>query len=112
MIFVDTNVLIDVLEDDPKWMTWSRGQRDRLSTMKRLVIDAIVYAELAPPFAGVADLDAILARLEIDVLPLSNHAAFLAGKAHQAYRRANGSRFRPLSDFLSARTRSRSEFRY
>ncbi|HAY26641.1 MAG TPA: DNA-binding protein, partial [Candidatus Accumulibacter sp.] len=35
MLLVDTNVLVDVLEDDPEWADWSIGQLRALSQIHR-----------------------------------------------------------------------------
>ena len=47
MLLVDTNVLVDVLEDDPQWADWSVGQLRAQSKIHRLAINPIIYAELA-----------------------------------------------------------------
>jgi len=44
-LLVDTNVIIDVLTDDPAWAEWSVAQLDRHSD-SGLVINPVVYAEL------------------------------------------------------------------
>jgi predicted nucleic acid-binding protein len=33
MILVDANVLLDVLQDDPKWAAWSQGQLESAAHM-------------------------------------------------------------------------------
>ena len=44
MLLVDTNVLVDVLEDDPQWADWSIPQL-RLQAQSRLEIQATVQAQ-------------------------------------------------------------------
>jgi predicted nucleic acid-binding protein len=44
MTLVDTNVLLDVATDDPKWARWSLRQLDAASMRGPIVINAIVYA--------------------------------------------------------------------
>src|ERR1700722_16341243 len=39
MVLVDTNVLLDVLEDDPKWATWSQEQLDGARLADSLAIN-------------------------------------------------------------------------
>ena len=60
MILVDTNVLIDVLEDDPQWAEWSVTQLRAHSKIHELGINAIVYAELSLAFERLEQLDAAL----------------------------------------------------
>lgn len=47
MILVDTDVLIDVLEDDPRWADWSVAQLRAQSQVHALATNPIVYAELS-----------------------------------------------------------------
>ncbi len=56
-MLVDTNVILDVLHDDPQWATWSSEQLIAASTGP-MWINPIVYAGLAGGFTSRADLDA------------------------------------------------------
>lgn len=46
MILVDTNVLLDVVTDDPIWAEWSIAQLEAASLQGPLVINDVVYASL------------------------------------------------------------------
>ncbi len=96
---VDSNVLIDVLADDPHWAAWSIDQLERLGLEAPLVINPIIAAELSPRFARAADLEQALALLPLRREPLPWSAAFLAGQAFKAYRRRQGEKRSPLPDF-------------
>jgi predicted nucleic acid-binding protein len=100
MIFVDTNVLIDLLDRSGVWSSWSRismrGYR------QPLVTNHVVFAELAPHFAEPAFAAGFLGVVGVELLPLDAPAAFRAGRAHAAYRRAGGAREAILADFLIA----------
>lgn len=50
-MLVDTNILVDVFEDDPDWVEWSVSQLQSPSKVHKLVINAIIYAELLPSVA-------------------------------------------------------------
>jgi len=97
-ILVDTNVLVDVLTDDPQWSQWSSDAFCACMDHARMVIDTAVYAELAVRYPSVDALEQMIsaAGLEREQIPWS--AAFLAGKAFEAYRRAGGTRRSPLPD--------------
>jgi predicted nucleic acid-binding protein len=97
--FVDSSVLLDVFTEDERWLEWSEAAlREALATGP-LVVNAIVLAEVAPRFSTIEALQASLPRrLLIEEPPAS--AAFLAGHAHAAYRRAGGERAQILADFL------------
>ena len=100
MIFVDTNVLVDVLEDDQKWADWSIGQMRELSKIHELAINPIIYSELSLTFARVEDLDVVLADLELKFLEIPRTALFLAGKAFAKYRKRGGVKNNVLADFF------------
>ena len=100
MILVDTNILVDVLQDDPKWADWSEQQLAKAAASGPVIVNPLVYAELAPLYPSPSDLNQVLATLMIDVEEMPTEAWFLAGKAHHAYRRRGGTRKGVLSDFF------------
>jgi hypothetical protein len=99
-MLVDTNVLIDVLENDPDWADWSLAQLQAQSRVHRLVINPIVYAELSLTFSAFEVLDEALNDMELPVLEMPRQALFLAGKALVKYRRNGGVKNSVLGDFF------------
>ncbi len=99
-MLVDTNVLVDVLEDDPEWADWSVAQLRAQSKVHRLVINPIIYAQLSLTFSTFEGLDGVLASLELPVEEVPRPALFLAGKAFVKYRREGGSKHNVLGDFF------------
>lgn len=57
MNLFDTNVLLDIATADPTWLTWSEMQFRTAAAQGPILINPIIYAELAPAFASAADLD-------------------------------------------------------
>ena len=100
MLLVDTNVLVDVLEDDPAWAEWSIGQLRSQSKIHRLAINPIIYAELSAIFSTLEALDDTLDDLDLILLEIPRPALFLAGKAFVRYRRAGGGKYNVLADFF------------
>ncbi|RDD82667.1 type II toxin-antitoxin system VapC family toxin [Dyella tabacisoli] len=100
---VDSNVLIDVLGDDPRWADWSLDQLDRLGQQAPLVINPLILAELSPRYERASELEDALSGLPLKREALPWDAAFLAGQAFKLYRGAKGAvagRARsPLPDF-------------
>jgi predicted nucleic acid-binding protein len=98
-VLVDTNVLVDLLTDDPIWAEWSTDAFCACMDHARLVIDTTVYAELAVRYDTVERLEQMIdaAGLEREHVPWS--AAYLAGKAFEQYRCGGGTRRSPLPDF-------------
>ena len=100
MLLVDTNVLVDVLEDDPEWADWSIGQLRAQSRIHRLAINPVIYAEISVRFRSVEDLDEAIPSNDYLRAALPWSAAFLAGKAFVDYRRRGGTRTSTLPDFF------------
>ncbi len=99
-MLVDTNVLVDVLENDPDWADWSVAQLRAQAQIHRLVINPVIYAELSLTFSTVEALDEALAELQIPVIEVPKPALFLAGKAFVKYRRQGGTKTSVLADFF------------
>ncbi|GAA4182346.1 type II toxin-antitoxin system VapC family toxin [Shinella granuli] len=100
MFLVDTNVLLDLVTEDPVWAAWSQAELEAAALLGPLGINDVVYAELSVRYRDIADLDAMIALAQLDHLPIPRQALFLAGKAFQAYRRTGGSRTGVLPDFF------------
>ena len=100
MLLVDTNVLVDVLQDDPQWADWSIGQLRAQSRIHALVINPVIYAEFSIGYARIEEVEAVLAAVAIPVAQMPREALFLAGKAFLQYRQRGGSRSGVLPDFL------------
>ncbi len=100
MILVDSCVLMDVLGGDPVWASWSQAQLDIWSERGPLLINPIIYAELAPGYTDPQSLEVAITIAALDYRDVPKAALFLAGKAHQTYRRRGGGRARVLADFV------------
>jgi len=100
MVLVDTNVLVDVLENDPEWADWSIAQLRAQSKVHRLAVNPIIYSELSLTFSTVEALDQTLDGLGLVMIEVPRAALFLAGKAFVRYRRRGGRRNNVLADFF------------
>ena len=96
---VDTNVLSDVLNSDPVWAEWSADRLAEAFDDGPVVINPIIYAELAPCFTKVELLDSAVPADRLTREPLPYQAGFLAGHVHLRYRHAGGTKRSPLPDF-------------
>lgn len=96
---VDTNVLVDLLDEDLEWRDWSASMLERASRQGRLLINPLVFAEVSVTFDTVEELDEALPPAYFVREPLPWAAAFLAGKAFATYRRRGGKRSALMSDF-------------
>lgn len=118
---VDANVLLDLLTEDPAWLTWSQDALAEAADAGPLWINPLVYAEVSVRFTAIEDLEDALPPDQFRRAPLPWEAAFLAGKAFVAYRRRGGTKGAVLPDFyigahaavtgLSLLTRDAARFR-
>ena len=100
MVLVDSNVVIDVWQDQPQWFDWSAAQLRAQSQVHELAINPIIYAELSLNYDSIETLDARVANLKLTLLELPRAALFLAGQAFRKYRRTGGSTSGVLPDFF------------
>ncbi|MGC0055675.1 type II toxin-antitoxin system VapC family toxin (plasmid) [Brucella pituitosa] len=100
MTLVDTNVLLDLVTDDPQWADWSIGQLETASLTGPLLINDVIYAELAVRYERIEDLDQFIETAGLQITSFPREALFLAGKVFTRYRRAGGSRTGVLPDFF------------
>ena len=98
-VLVDSNVLLDVLTEDPRWYQWSADSLARQAERDVLAVNPIIYAEVSVGFVRIEELDAALPTAMIHRLALPWDAAFLAGKCFVIYRKRGGTRRSPLPDF-------------
>jgi len=96
---VDTNVLVDYLDEDEEWCDWSAAMLSDAAVRGALVINPIVYAELSVRYARVEELEQALPHDYFIRAHLPWAAAFLAGKCFAQYRRRGGVKRSPLPDF-------------
>lgn len=96
----DANVLLDIATADPIWLAWSEGQFRAAAAQGLILINPIIYAELAPAFVTESDLDRWLAPEVFQRLPLPYSAGWLAAQAFVKYRRAGGVKNSALPDFF------------
>ena len=100
MLLVDTNVLVDVLQNDPQWAKWSISQMRAQSSLHALVINPIIYAEMSLSFSTLEALDDVVDTLALELREIPRPALFLAAKAYAQYRRRGGSKLQVLPDFF------------
>lgn len=100
MTLVDTNVLLDLVTNDPHWANWSISQLEARSLGGPLFVNDVIYAELAVRYQRIEDLETFIEEAGLEILPMPREALFLAGKVFTQYRRAGGSRTGVLPDFF------------
>jgi len=99
-ILVDSNVLLDVITADPNWTAWSAAALVAHLERGPLVINPIVYAEIAFDIETIEAVETMLPPADYEYAPIPREAAFLAARCHARYRAAGGARTMILPDFL------------
>ena len=100
MTLVDTNVLLDLVTNDPDWSEWSLARLEEAALAGPILINDIIYAETSIRYDRIEDLDAMLSQALIEIAATPRSALFLAGKAFRRYRAAGGTRTGVLPDFF------------
>jgi predicted nucleic acid-binding protein len=100
MVLVDTNVVVDVWQDDGKWFGWSAAQLRAQSQVHELAINPIIYAELSLNYESIETLDERVGDLKLALLEIPRAALFVAGQAFRRYRRTGGVKSGVLADFF------------
>lgn len=98
-VLVDSNVLLDLATEDPKWFGWSSEQLERLAEQSQLVINPVIYAEISVGYETIEEVEELLTQDFFLREHLPWEAAFLAGKCFLSYRRRGGAKSAPLPDF-------------
>ncbi len=99
-LIVDSNVLLDVFEDDPVWAQWSEEMLELYGTTRILCINPIIYAEVSVGFERIEELEAGIFDSGVRMLQIPKEALFLAAKVFVEYRRRRGIKLSPLPDFF------------
>ncbi len=97
---VDTNVLIDIIHEDPLFAEASTQALERCAEQGILVINPIIYGEVGAICDSLEELDSLLSLGLFRRDPLIWEASFLAGQAFRRYRKNGGQKQRVLADFL------------
>jgi len=99
-VIVDSNIILDVFVNDPKWADWSESKLDEYDQLGILYINSIVYSEISIGFRRIEDLESAIAKAGFEILQIPKEALFLAGKAYLKYKKRKGTKRTPLPDFF------------
>lgn len=59
-ILVDSNVILDIVTEDPNWFDWSANKLAEYVQLTQLNINPIIYAEVSTGFEKIEELEAVL----------------------------------------------------
>lgn len=99
-IMVDSNILIDIFNEDQQWFSWSSEIIAHYAEQSRFVINPIIYAEISVAFKKIEELEDALPPQYFNRESIPIEAAFLVGKVFYRYRKSGGTRNSSLPDFF------------
>jgi|LakMenE01Jun11ns_1017448.scaffolds.fasta_scaffold9608153_2 predicted nucleic acid-binding protein len=98
-VIIDTNVILDIVIDDPSWAQRA-DQALRRHQSDAVLINPVIYAELCTGAPSQDYVDAVIDDLNLDFGEIPRTALFIAAKAYRLYRSKLGSKTSPLPDFF------------
>lgn len=98
-VLVDSCVLLDIFNDDKNWYQWSADTLYALSKDHALIINAIIFTEIAFNFDTSEELEQALTELNIGIQPIPIKAAFNVSRVYKQYRKNKGDKKSPMPDF-------------
>lgn len=99
-ILVDSNVLLDVFEEDEKWFNWSANKLAEYAGTGSLMINSVIYSEVSVGYQSIEQVEEALTIVGVERFYLPWIACFEAGKAFHKYRKNGGQKLLPLPDFF------------
>lgn len=98
--YVDTNVIIDLLESDSEHHAWSLNAVEEAKTLGPILVSDAVYSEFSIAMESEEHADETLNQLAFVRCGYSNRVLFLAGRAYSQYRKNRGTKANVLPDFF------------
>jgi predicted nucleic acid-binding protein len=96
-VLVDSNVIIDIVQQDERWVAWSM---EALSEYDAAFVNPIIFAELCYQYTTPDEVDDVLKSLSLLYQELPREALYLASQAFRLYRKSRGTKTSPLPDFF------------
>ncbi len=100
MILIDTNILIDLIDEHSRWKSWSQDAVEKAALAGTLAINHIILAEIHGRYETARQFATLRFGLPITVVALDEATAGRAGAAFQLYRSRGGDRTSMIADFL------------
>jgi predicted nucleic acid-binding protein len=97
-VLVDTNVILDVTQQDAQWADWATEAMSR--HVDRLLINPLIYAELCYGAGSENEVEGLIAALGLQYAELPRQALYVTSQIYKAYRQRGGLKSAPLADFF------------
>jgi len=99
-VLVDSCVILDIFQDDEKWVEWSESMLNKCSYHHDLFINPIIYSEISIGFEKIEEIEKAISSCGFKILQIPKESLFLAGKTFVQYRKRKGNKVLPLPDFF------------
>jgi predicted nucleic acid-binding protein len=99
-ILLDSNILIDLVTEDPAGYEWSMANVRQHKHTSQLCVNAVILGEILPSFTSTVELNAAVRPDQVTRLDIPHEAGVLAGRAQILYRHRGGTKTGTLCDFL------------
>ncbi|WP_349369341.1 type II toxin-antitoxin system VapC family toxin [Salinarimonas sp.] len=99
-MLVDSNVVLDLVTNDPVWGDWSNARIDEALSAGPLYVTDVVYAELAVRYERVDELDDMLAGVGVQLARTPRAALHVAAQAFGRFLASGGRRTSVIPDFF------------
>lgn len=97
---IDSNVILDVVTQDPIWFNWSSTKIKELSSSDLFIVNSIIYSEVSIGYHRIEEVETLFTPSYFVREPIPWEACFLAGKCFLQYRQKGGEKNSPLPDFF------------
>lgn len=97
-VLVDTNVLLDVIEEDQVWVNWSMEQMRQYPDS--LFINPMIFTELCYHSNSPDEVERTMLILGLHYREFTKQALYLTSQAFKTYRSRGGMKNAPLPDFF------------
>jgi predicted nucleic acid-binding protein len=98
--FVDTNVLIYLLDENSPFHEWSVAVFAARKEQGPVIINDVVYSEFSVMLDSIEATDQAISSLKLERSPFTNEMLFRAGKAYFLHQQNGGNRSNVLPDFF------------
>lgn len=99
--FVDTNVIICLLDPDSEYHQWSVDEVQKAKANGPVIVPDIAYCEFSIGMASKEATDMAIQSLALERLPCPDESLFRAGRAYMKYKNEHdGQKTNVLPDFL------------
>lgn len=98
--FVDTSVLIDVVDDKAKHHAWCTAEFERAKAVGPVLVSDAVFSEFSVGMQTVEEAKEAVDKLALVRCGYTDEVLFRAGKAYAKYRKNKGQKTNVLPDFF------------